>query len=155
MPSQRFGRWFEELRVGDIHLHWPGKTITEAEHHIFCLLTMAASPLHVDAHYALAHMDKGRNIVVGTYVYSLIIGMSVPDISGKAIAFLGVDELRHLKPVYHGDTLYAESEVISRRRSRTQPGAGIVTVHSKGLNQEGDLVCELKRSILVPLKPKV
>src|SRR5262249_42727533 len=86
----------------------PGRTITEAEDHLFCMLTMAASPLHVDAHYAERELAGGRNLVVGTFVYAALLGMSVPDTSGKAIAALGTESLRHVAPLHHGDTLYGE-----------------------------------------------
>jgi acyl dehydratase len=148
----RFGRYFEELEVGDVYRHWPGKTITEAEDHLFCLLTMAASPLHLDVHFAQRETEFGRNIVVGTYVYALLLGMSVPDISGKAIAALGTHELAHVAPVFHGDTLYAETTILETRRSRSRPGAGVVSVATRGINQEGTVVCTFQRTILVPMK---
>ncbi len=149
----RFGRYYEELEVGDIYRHWPGKTITEAEDHLFCLLTLAASPVHVDAHHAASAMPGGRNIVAGTYIYALLLGMSVPDVSGKAIAALGTEKLRHVRPVFHGDTLYGETRVLRKRSSRTKPGTGIVVVETHGVNQDGELVCTFERSILVPMRP--
>jgi len=148
--EERFGRLWEELEVGDLYRHWPGKTVTQAEDHLFCLLTLAASPLHVDAHYAATATASGRNVVVGTFVYSLVLGMSVPDVSGRAIAALGTENLRHVAPLFHGDTLYAETTVLDRRPSESRPEAGIVTVESRGRNQDGTLVCEFRRSILVP-----
>jgi acyl dehydratase len=138
------------LIPGDVFRHWPGKTVTEADDHLFCLLTMAASPLHIDAHYAATEMKGARNIVVGTYVYSLILGMSVPDTSGRATANLGVERLRHLEPVHHGDTLYASSRVLQRRRSRTRPEAGIVGVQTWGINQSGVRVIEFERAFMLP-----
>ena len=148
--EERFGRYFEEFEVGDVYRHWPGKTLTEAENHLFCLLTMAASPVHVDAHYAEIEMETGRNLVVGTYVYALLLGMSVPDVSGKAIAALGTESLRHVRPLFHGDTLYGETTVLSTRPSESRPQAGIVTVETRGENQDRALVCEFQRSFLVP-----
>jgi acyl dehydratase len=147
---ERFGRYYEELEVGDVYRHWPGKTITEAEDHLFCLLTLAASPVHTDAHYAASAMPGGRNMVVGTYIYALLLGMSVPDVSGKALAALGTQRLRHVRPVFHGDTLYAESRVVRKRPSRTKPNRGIVIVETRGFNQHEELVCTYLRSILVP-----
>src|SRR5690242_3133849 len=97
--ERRFGGYLEEYEPGDVFRHWPGKTITEAEDHMFCMLTMAGSPIHIDRKYA-AGTEFGRNIVVGTFVYSLLLGMSVPDISGRAIANLGVSELKHLAPMF-------------------------------------------------------
>jgi acyl dehydratase len=153
--ASRFGRSFEELVPGDQFRHWPGKTITEAEHHLFCLLTMAASPIHLDREYAAAELPGGANIVVGSYVYALILGMSVPDLSGRAIASVGVERLSHLAPVHHGDTLYARSEVIKCRRLRSRPGVGLVTVDSWGVNQADTRVIEFRRSFMVPCREVV
>jgi acyl dehydratase len=150
--DERFGRWYEELEVGDLYRHWPGKTITAGEDHLFCMLTMAASPIHIDAHYAQTEMDGGRNVVVGTYVYSLVLGMSVPDISGKAIYNLGIDGLRHVRPLYHGDTLYARSTVVEKRPSKSRPGVGIVTVDTEGFNQHDEVVLEFRRSVMLPFR---
>ncbi|MDX6569071.1 MAG: hypothetical protein QOH15_1649 [Gaiellales bacterium] len=150
--EDRFGRSFEQFEVGDVFRHWPGHTVTEAEDHLFCMLTMAASPVHVDAHYAKTEMDGGRNMVVGTFVYSLLLGMSVPDTSGMAIAALGTDQLRHVAPLYHGDTLYGESTVLEKRVSQSRPGVGIVTIETRGHNQDRTRVCEFRRSFLVPIK---
>lgn len=150
--EQRFGRYFDEFELGDIFRHWPGKTITEFDNHLFCELTLAVSPLHSDRHYAALEMPGGQNIVVGTLVYALLLGMSVPDVSGKAIAALGTDRLRHVLPTHAGDTLYAESEVIGLRASRSRPGTGIVTVRTEGANQRGELVCEFERSVLLPTR---
>lgn len=150
--EERFGRLYEDLVPGDRFRHWPGKTVTEADDHLFCLLTMSASPIHVDAHYAAAEMPGGRNIVLGTYVYALVAGMTVADLSGRAVANLGVEQLRHLAPVHHGDTLYAHSIVTSRRLSVSRPGQGIVTVESWGENQDGERTIEFRRSFIVPCR---
>jgi acyl dehydratase len=150
--EERFGRSFEEFEVGDVYRHWPGRTVTEAEDHLFCLLTMAASPIHMDSHYAATEMEGGRNLVVGTLVYAALLGMSVPDTSGRAIAALGTDRLRHLAPLHHGDTLYGESTVVEARPSRSRPSAGVVTVETRGYDQDRTLVCEFRRSFLVPLR---
>ena len=146
----RFGRWFEEFTVGDVYRHWPGRTITQAEDHLFCTLTMAVSPVHIDAHYAENEMADGRNIIVGTFVYAALVGMSVPDTSGKAVAALGTESLRHLAPLYHGDSLYGESTVIEARSSASRPGHGVVTIETRGFNQNEQKVCEFRRSFLVP-----
>lgn len=151
--EERFGRYLDEFEVGDVFKHWPGKTVTEADDHLFCMLTMAASPLHIDRHFAATEMPDGRNIVVGTYVYSLLLGMSVPDISGRAIANLGLSELRHLAPLFHGDTLYGETEVLGTRLSASRPGEGILTVRTDGFNQDRLKVCTFTRSVLLPVRP--
>lgn len=152
--ERRFGGYLEEYEVGDIYRHWPGKTVTEADDHLFCMLTMAASPLHVDRAFAEKETEFGRNIVVGTFVYSLLLGMSVPDISGRAIANLGVSELKHLAPLFHGDTLYGSTEVLAVRPSASRPTQGILTVRTDGHNQDGKHVCTFTRSVLLPRRPK-
>jgi acyl dehydratase len=148
--EERFGRLYEDLVPGERFRHWPGKTVTEADDHLFCLLTMAASPIHIDAHYARTEMPGGRNIALGTYVYALVLGMSVPDISGRAIVNLGLEHMRHVAPVHHGDTIYAWSRVVERRRSRSRPHAGIVTVDTWAMNQDDVRVIEFRRSFMVP-----
>jgi acyl dehydratase len=152
--DERFGSYLDEYEVGDVFKHWPGKTVTEADDHLFCLLTMAASPLHIDRHFAETEMAQGRNVVVGTYVYSLLLGMSVPDISGRAIANLGLSELRHVAPLFHGDTLYGETEILGQRPSRSRPGQGILTVRTDGFSQDRLKVCTFTRSVLLPLRPR-
>ena len=149
----QFGRTYEEFEVGAVYKHWPGKTVTEYDDHLFCLLTMNHHPLHLDEHYARETTQFGKNVVVGNYVYSILLGMSVPDISGKAIANLATEELSHPAPVFHGDTLFAETEVLEVRESRSKPDRGTVKVHTRVLNQDGVLVAEFKRLVLVPKRP--
>ena len=146
-----YGRFFEEFDVGATYKHWPVKTITESEDHLFCLLTMNHHPLHINDVYAAAS-QQGRNVVAGPYVYSLVFGMTVSDVSGKAIANLATEELKHPAPVFHGDTLYAESEVLEKRESQSKPDRGTVKVHTRAYNQDGVLVAEFKRLVLVPRK---
>ena len=146
----RFGRYFEEFEPGDVYHHWPGKTITEAEDHLFCLITMNHHPLHSDAHYAETETQFGRNVVVGNLVYSLVLGMSVPDVSGKAIANLEIESLRHARPTFHGDTIYARTTVLDKRESQSKPDRGIVSVETFGYNQRGEEVCYFKRKVMVP-----
>ena len=150
--EERFGGYLDDYEIGDVFEHWPGKTITEADDHLFCLLTMAASPLHIDRHFAETEMPQGRNIVVGTYIYSLLLGMSVPDISGRAIANLGVRELRHLAPLFHGDTLYGRTEILEARPSASRPGQGVLAVRTDGFKQDGVKVCTFMRSVLLPMR---
>jgi acyl dehydratase len=146
-----YGRYLEEFEVGAVYKHWPAKTITESEDHLFCLLTMNHHPLHINDVYA-AKSQQGRNVVAGPYVYSLIFGMSVADVSGKAIANLATEELSHPAPVFHGDTLFVESEVLEKKESRSKPDRGTVKVHTRAFNQDGVLVAEFKRIVLVPRK---
>jgi acyl dehydratase len=146
-----YGRFLEEFEVGATYKHWPAKTITEAEDHLFCLLTMNHHPLHINDVYA-AKSQQGRNVVAGPYVYSLVFGMTVADVSGKAIANLATEELSHPNPVFHGDTLFVESEVLEVKPSRSKPDRGTVKVHTRAYNQDGTLVAEFKRVVLVPRK---
>ncbi|MCP5433637.1 MAG: MaoC family dehydratase [Alphaproteobacteria bacterium] len=145
------GRYFEELEVGDVYEHRPGKTVTEADNHLFTLLTLNTHPLHFDAEYGAA-TEFGQNLVVSTYTLALAIGMSVADVSAKAVANLGMDEVKFPAPVFAGDTLYAESEVLDRRLSEKRPGQGIVTIRTIMKNQRGLTVCAFKRTMLVPCR---
>ncbi|MFN2556846.1 MAG: MaoC family dehydratase [Nitriliruptorales bacterium] len=146
----QFGRYFEDFEVGDVYKHWPGKTITEYDDHLFCAITMNQHPLHSDAHYAQTSTHFRRNVVVGNLVYSLVLGQSVPDVSGKAIANLEVEYLRHANPTFHGDTIYSETVVVDKRESRSRADRGVVTVETIGYNQDGTIVCEFRRKVLVP-----
>lgn len=148
---ETFGRYFEDFEVGDAYEHRPGKTVTEADNHLFTLLTLNTHPLHFDAEYGAA-TEFGRNLVVSTYTLSLLIGMSVSDLSQKAIANLGMDEMRFPSPVFAGDTLYAESEVLAKRASASRPGQGIVEVRTTGKNQRGETVCVFRRTMLIPTR---
>ncbi|MEU5832485.1 MaoC family dehydratase [Streptomyces diacarni] len=151
----QFGRTFEEFTVGDTYKHWPGKTVTEYDDHLFCLLTMNHHPLHLDRHYAGSTTDFGKNVVVGNYVYSLLLGMSVPDVSGKAIANLEIESLKHVAPTFHGDTLYGETTVLDKTPSRSKSDRGIVSVETKGCTQDGTLVCVFRRKVMVPTRDYV
>src|ERR1700734_3359480 len=144
-----YGRFLEEFEVGAVYKHWPAKTVTEGDDHLFCLLTMNHHPLHINDIYARGS-QQGRNVVVGPLVYALALGMSVSDVSGKAIANLETEALRHPAPVFHGDTLFCESEVLEKRESQSKGDRGTVKVHTRVLNQDGVLVAEFKRLVLVP-----
>jgi acyl dehydratase len=144
-----FGRYYEDFAVGDIYRHWPGKTITEADDHLFCMITMNHHPLHTNEWFAENETIHRRNVVVGNLVYSLVLGMSVPDVSGAAIANLEVETLQHKAPTFHGDTIYAETKVLDKRESSSRPDRGVVTVETKGINQRNEEVCYFKRKVLV------
>ena len=144
-----FGRCLEDFEPGDVYRHWPGKTITEADDHLFCLVTMNHHPLHLDAWYAENDTVQKRNVVVGNLVYSLALGMSVPDVSGAAIANLEVESLVHRAPTFHGDTIYAETRVVEVVESQSRPDRGVVTVETKAFNQRGEEVCYFRRKVLV------
>jgi acyl dehydratase len=150
--AHTYGRYLEDFEVGAVYKHWPAKTVTEGDHHLFCLLTMNHHPLHLNDVYA-SGSQQGRNVVAGPLVYSLAFGMTVNDISGKAIANLATEELSHPAPVFHGDTLFVESEVLETRESRSKPDRGTVKVHTRAFNQEGTLVAEFKRVVLIPRRP--
>src|SRR3954454_24309712 len=109
--AHAYGRYLEEVEVGAVYKHWPAKTITEADGHLCCLITMNRHPLHINDVYA-SQSQQDQNVVVGPLVYSLMLGMTVSDVSGKAIANLATEELKHPAPVFHGDTLFVESEVL-------------------------------------------
>src|SRR5215217_5247383 len=149
--ARQYGRYLEDFEVGAVYQHWPAKTVTEADDHLFCLITMNHHPLHINDVYA-SESQQGRNVVVGPLVYSLALGMSGGDVSGKAIANLATEELSHPAPVFHGDTLFAESEVLEVRPSKTKLDRGIVKVHTRVYKQDNTLVAEFKRTVLIPRK---
>ena len=147
----QFGRCFEEFEVGAVYKHWPGRTITEYDDTLFSMLTMNHNPLHIDAYYAESTQFKQR-LVVGPLIFSIALGMSVPDVSGKAIANLEFENVKHLAPTFHGDTIYAETRVLDKRLSSSQPDRGIVTVETIAYNQRGENVLSFKRRVMVPTK---
>jgi acyl dehydratase len=151
----QFGRTFEQFEVGDVYRHWPGKTVTEYDNHLFCLLTMNHHPLHIDQNFASQGTDFGRNVVVGNLIYSLLLGMSVPDVSGQAIANLEVESLRHVAPTFHGDTIYGQTTVLDKVLSSSKPDRGVVRVETVGVKQDGVVVCTFRRRVMVPTRAYV
>lgn len=145
---ESFGRYYEDFTPGDVYEHRPARTITQADNVWFTLLTMNTHPLHFDEEYGKAS-EFGRCIVCSPFTVALMVGMSVSDVSQKAIANLGWRDIRMTMPVYAGDTLYAESEVLSKRESNSRRDAGIVTVRTIGRKQDGAVVCTFERTILV------
>jgi len=145
---ETFGRSYEDFAVGDVYEHRPGRTITQADNTWFTLLTMNTHPLHFDEEYAKA-TEFGRCLVASPLTVAILVGMSVSDVSQKAIANLGWREIRLPAPVFAGDTLYAESEVLDKRESKSRPDAGLVTVRTTGRKQDGTVVCTFERTILV------
>ncbi|HEX6529398.1 MAG TPA: MaoC family dehydratase [Burkholderiales bacterium] len=145
---ERFGRYYEDFEVGDVYEHRPGRTVTQADNISFTLLTMNTHPMHFDEEYA-KHSEFGRCIICSPLTVALMVGMSVTDVSQKAIANLGWTDIRLTHPLFAGDTLYAHSEVLEKRESKSRPGAGLVTVKTTGVNQAGVAVCDFKRTILV------
>ena len=146
---ESFGRYLEDFKVGDVYEHRPGRTISEADNTWFTLLSMNKNPLHFDAAYA-AKTEFGRPLVDSCLTLSIVTGMSVSDVSQKAVANLGWDKVRLTAPVFAGDTLYAESEVLAVRESKSRPTQGIVTVRTTGRKADGTEFMSFERSILVP-----
>jgi len=145
---ETFGRYYEDFVVGDTYEHRPGRTISEADNTWFTLLTMNTHPLHFDAEYGKAS-EFGRCIVASPLTLAILVGMSVTDVSQKAIANMGWKDIRMTAPVFAGDTLYGESTVLEKRDSKSRPTAGLVTVRTIGRNQSGTVVCEFERTVLV------
>ena len=143
------GRHFEDFTVGDIYEHRPGRTISEADNTWFTLLTMNTHPLHFDAAYC-ARTEFGRPLVNSCLTLAMVVGMSVSDLSQKAVANLGWDKVRLAAPVFAGDTIYAESEVLTVRESKSRPTQGIVTVRTTGRKADGTVFMSYERAILVP-----
>ena len=142
------GRVYEDFEVGDIYPHPLGRTVLAADNVWFTLLTQNTNPIHFDAAYA-AKTEFGKPLVDSTFTLALVTGQSVTDISQNAMANLGWDEVRLPAPVYEGDTIYSESEVLEVRESRSRPAVGIVTVRTTGSNQDGVVVITFRRTIMV------
>ena len=144
-----YGRYFEEFKVGEVIKHWPGRTINEADCTWFALLTMNQHPIHSDAHYAATQTQHGQRLVLGPLVFSIGIGMTVADVSGKAIANLEIEKIIHEAPTFIGDTLYSESTVLALRES-SAGDRGTITVQTRVSNQRGERVMTFTRTALVP-----
>ena len=145
------GRYFDDFNVGDVYQHLPGRTISQQDNAWFTLLTMNTHPLHFDVEYA-ANTEFGRPLVNSALTLAIVAGMSVSDLSQKAIANLGWTDIRLTAPVFPGDTLYAESEVLSKRESKSRPTQGIVSARTVGMNAAGTVVMTYDRSFLVPTR---
>jgi acyl dehydratase len=150
-----FGRYLEDFKVGDVYKHRTSKTVTEYDDHLFSMITMNHHPLHTNQHFAENATQFKRNVVVGNLIYSLATGISVPDISGVAIANLEIENLKHPAPVFHGDTIYVESEVLEITPSKSKPDRGVVKVKTIAYNQDGVVVCEYVRKVLIPTRASV
>lgn len=142
------GRFYEDFEVGDVYKHPLGRTLIEADNVWFTLLTMNTQPLHFDQEYA-KKTQFGRNLINSCLTLAITVGQSVTDLTQNAVANLGWDEVRLPNPLFVGDTIYAESEVLSKRESKSHPEAGIVTVKTRGYNQKGETVIEFKRTFMV------
>jgi itaconyl-CoA hydratase len=142
------GRFFEDFAVGDVYVHRLGRTVLDVDNAWFSLLTQNTAPIHVDRHYA-AGTEFGRPLVDSTFTLALVTGQSVADVSQNVMANLGWDEVRLPAPVFEGDTIYSESEVLAARASRSRPEVGIVTVRTTGSNQDGVVVITFTRTVMV------
>jgi acyl dehydratase len=146
---ESYGRYLEDFKIGDVYEHRPGRTISESDNTWFTLITMNQHPLHFDAAYA-ATSEWKKPLVNSALTLSIVTGMSVSDISQKAIANLGWDKIKLTGPVFVGDTIYAESEVLEMRESKSRPTQGIVTVKTTGKTSEGLVFLTYERSVLIP-----
>ncbi len=147
------GKYFEDLEPGTKLRHATGRTVTEADNVLFCALTMNPQPLHLNEDFA-ARTQFGRRIVNGIFTMGLVVGLTVPELTeGTIVANLSYDRVVHPAPVFHGDTIYVETEVIERRPSQSKPDRGIVRLRHRGLNQEGRLVCEVERTVMFLRRP--
>jgi acyl dehydratase len=151
------GRFFEDFKVGDIYRHAMGRTLTQTDNTWFSLLTCNDQQIHINAEYA-SHTEFGKPLMNSALTLALVTGLSVPDISRNLVANLGWDKVRLLAPVFAGDTIYAQSEVLETRPSNSRPGQGIVRIKTTGYKQDGTVVIEFERSVLVhsrQSKPKI
>lgn len=150
---ENYGRYYEDFEVDDIYEHRPARTVTQTDNIWFTLLTMNTHPLHFNDEYG-RETEFDACLVNSALTLSIVTGMSVSDVSHKTIANLGWDNIRLTNPVFVGDTIYAESEVINKRESESRPDDGIVTVETRGYKQTGDKIMEFERSMLIPIQEK-
>jgi acyl dehydratase len=148
MNQSVLGLYYEEFEVGSEIKHSLSKTIFESDNNFFSLMTMNHHPVHTNVDYA-SHNQHGQVLVVGTLVFSLVVGMTVPDISGKAIANLGYESINHLAPTFVGDTIYARTKILDKRESKSKKDRGIIYVETIGYNQRGEDVISFRRNVLV------
>ena len=147
------GKYFEDLEVGMKIQHSLGRTITEADNVWFNSITMNPQPLHMNADFA-SNTQFGERIVNGILTLGLVVGLTVGELTeGTIVANLGYEKVNHPKPVFHGDTIYVETEVLEKRESRSKPDRGIVRLRHLGKNQDGEIVCEVERTVLFLKKP--
>jgi len=151
MNKSKLGLYFDDFVVGETIKHELSKTIFESDNNLFSLLTMNHHPAHISLEYA-KKSQHGKILVVGTLVFSLAVGMTVPDISGKAIANLEYEEIKHLNPVFLNDTISVRTKILDKRESETKPDRGIVYVETIASNQNGIDVLSFKRHVLIKKK---
>ena len=151
MKQSILGLYFEDFIVGQELRHSLSKTIFESDNNFFSLLTMNHHPVHTNMDYAVNN-QHGKILVVGTLVFSLAVGITVPDISGKAIANLGYEDIKHLSPVFLNDTIYVRTKVLDKRESKSKCDRGVIYVESVAFNQNGVDVLSFRRKVLVKKK---
>jgi acyl dehydratase len=148
------GKYYEDLNIGDKFRHAQGRTITEMDNVLFCALTMNTQPLHLNEDFA-AKTPFGQRIVNGIFTLGLVVGLSVPELTeGTILANLGYEQVKHPNPVFHGDTIYVESEILEKRESRSQPECGIIRIKHTGLKQDGTVVIVFERTALFFKRPQ-
>lgn len=150
------GLWLEEFSEGTTYLHRPGRTVTEADNTLFSTQTMNTQPLHLDAAWAATQPGfRGQRLVNSMFTLSTVVGLSVSQLTlGTIVANLGFSEVSFPAPLFHGDTLYAETTCLSVRRSRSRPNQGVVELEHTGRNQDGEIVCTAVRSTLMQCRPE-
>ncbi len=148
MNQSILGLYFDEFEIGQEIKHSLSKTIFESDNNLFSLLTMNHHPVHTNVDYAEKN-QHGKILVVGTLVFSLVVGMTVPDISGKAIANLGYEDIKHVNPVFINDTIYVKTRVLDKYESKTKNDRGTVYVETIAHNQRGEDVLSFRRRVLV------
>ena len=148
MKNFEIGQYFEDFEVGGVIRHSTSKTILESDNNLFSLLTMNHHPLHTNIDYA-SKEQHGKVLVVGTLVFSLVVGITVPDISGKAIANLGYEDVKHLAPVFINDTIYAKTKILDKYESKSKRDRGIVYVETIAYNQRDEDVMSFRRKVLI------
>lgn len=154
MQTNTMGNFYEDFEIGQEIRHALSKTIFESDNNLFCLLTMNSHPVHINEDYA-GKQQHGKILVVGTLVFSLVVGLTVGDISGEAIANLDYENIKHLAPTFLGDTIYARSVVLDKRRSKSKQDRGIIYVETVGYNQKGESVISFRRHVLVKCKNSI
>src|SRR5690349_18014740 len=146
------GKYFEEFRVGDVFRHQPSRTVTETDNLLFTTLTMNPQPLHLDAEFS-KNAEFGQRLVNSIFTLGLVVGLSVGELTlGTTVGNLGFEKTEFPKPVFHGDTIYAETEVMDKRESRSRPQWGIVTFEHRAKNQHGDIVMRARRQAMMRKK---
>lgn len=154
MQPSKLGNYLEDFEKGAIIKHSLSKTIYESDNNLFCLLTMNHHPLHTNIDYS-SRTQFGKNVVVGTLVLSIVVGITVPDISGKAIANLEYEKIEHLAPVFINDTIYVETEILDVVKSKSKADRGIIYVETTAFNQNHEPVLRFRRKVLIPSKEQL